>query len=106
MNKALVLILALPMVGCFAAQRDAINEEANYRLQTLDRQCRTNMTEWCRTQYEIVERNRSQELSDLEARRHHTAEILSHVGDGFQQQQNTVHCTTSYVGSYAYTNCH
>lgn len=73
--KYLVLLVVLCTTGCFAAQYDAINDEANAHMHSLDSQCKQNMTDWCIMQYALVQRQREQELNDLEGRRHHAAEV-------------------------------
>jgi len=102
--KAAITIICFALTGttgCFAAQYDAINNEANNHMHALDSQCKQDMTEWCRTQYMLVQRQREQELNDLEARRHHAAQL-------WQQSWSPRHgrtCTTQVVGDIAYTSC-
>ncbi len=55
--------------GCFGMQRDAVNAEHDARQARLDAECKANMTEWCRTQYVINQRNRESELDDVAERR-------------------------------------
>lgn len=69
--------------GCFGAQRDAINNDANAKIHNLDLQCKENMTDWCVVQYQIVENNRQNQLNDVSIRQQNTAEAVSHSGDGF-----------------------
>lgn len=114
--KAAITIICFALIGttgCFAAQYDAINDEANNHMHALDNQCKQNMTEWCRTQYMLVQRQREQELNDLEARRHHFAHIMQEMGKGMQEnarrnqerQQQSVQCTSTRVLNTVWTNC-
>jgi hypothetical protein len=105
--KFLVLLAALCMAGCFGAQYDAINADANRRMSALDAQCKENMTDWCVTQYALIQRQREQELNDLEARRHAFSQSMQEAGRqmGGGNRRN-VHCTTQYIGQFAHTDCH
>lgn len=106
MKRLLLLLLATSCVGCFAAQRDAINEDADRHLHTLDAECKEHMTDWCIVQYNIVQQNRDNALTDLAARRAQAAHILSHMGDGFQRQAPTnIRCITNTYSGMAYTTC-
>jgi hypothetical protein len=100
--KYLVLLVVLCTTGCFGAQYDAINQDANRRSHSLDAQCRENMTDWCTMQYALIQRQREQELNDLEARRHAFGQAMQNMGN--HRRQN-VHCTTQMIGNYAHTNC-
>jgi hypothetical protein len=71
------------LCGCFAAQRNQININADNRLRELDAQCKDNMTDWCIVQYDMVQRNREQELQDISRRQRETAESIREAGKPF-----------------------
>ena len=84
-GSALALVgLAYSLTGCFAMQYDAINAQASARLQELDRQCRSNMTEWCVMQYYIVQSDKDRAIADLEVRRAIFAQGMQNAAQGLQ----------------------
>ena len=100
--KAIALFLVLCTAGCFGAQYDAINQDADRRTRSLDQQCRENMTDWCTMQYALIQRQREQELNDVEARRQAFGQAMQNMGG---RNRRNVHCTTQMIGNYAHTNC-
>jgi len=106
MKTLIVMVVAFCVTGCFGAQYDSINQNANRRMRTLDSQCRTNMTEWCRMQYVLVQRQREQELNDLEARRHAFGEAMQNAGRSMSHRnRQNINCSSQTIGTYTYTNC-
>jgi uncharacterized protein YceK len=78
----LLIMVSVLLTGCFAAQRDAINQEANERLHSLDSQCKYNMTDWCLVQYQIILNDRDRALNDVSTRQ---ANFTKSISEGMQK---------------------
>ena len=104
MKTFLLIVIALCATGCFGTQYDSINDNAEQKLRQVNSLCKDDMTAWCHTQYALIQRQREQELNDLEARRHAFSQTMQQWGKSRQHRHN-VQCTTQVIGNYAYTDC-
>ena len=108
-QKILVIIIAtFIFAGCFAAQRNSVNEEADNKLRALDVQCKSNMTDWCMLQYQQVEAWRARELNDISNRQALTVQSINNANANFQNNLNNnrqINCTSQTIGNQTYTNC-
>jgi hypothetical protein len=102
----MMLMFVFVAAGCFAAQRDEINAKFDNQGRSLDAQCRSNMTDWCLAQYQILENRRGQELNDLSQRRRAFADAMSEAGRNMSNNSNnTIRCTSTTYGNVINTNC-
>lgn len=99
MKNVVIALIAFMSTGCLQMAQAEINESANAHIRALDRECKENMTEWCRIQYERVERIRQNAFRVAQER----ARIMQEMGRSMQRP--TVHCTSNVVGDYVYTQC-
>ena len=111
MKLPLVIAILLTLTGCFGAQRQAINDNANNRIHELDDQCREHMTDWCLVQYRLIENERERGVADVDYRQQQTAESIRRAGEGFNRQSapsapsTSVQCMSNTIGRTTYTNC-
>jgi len=88
MKKIVLIVFVCFMPGCFAAQYNAINRQAEEKNRALDEQCKINMTDWCVMQYALIQRQREIDLDDVQRRQAATAEAIRSSGDGFKNLGN------------------
>ncbi len=67
--KYLYCILPLFIINCIPYQINNVNSQADQANQNLDQQCKDNMTDWCKMQYQHVENWRTEQLVNIENQR-------------------------------------
>jgi len=60
----LAIMCIIQCTGCYASQRDNINAYFDRSITALDSQCKQNMNQWCRMQYQILAARHDESLAN------------------------------------------
>lgn len=102
--KLILIALVSLSSGCLQMAQADINESANNHIRALDRECKENMTDWCKMQYERVESIRQNELNDAFLVAQARARIFQEMGRNHTVRVEA-NCTTDRYGQTLYTQC-
>lgn len=98
----LVIVMSVSLIslmGCFAQQRNQINAVADHHLQLLDQQCKENMTDWCRIQYQLIERDRERKLDEVSSAQENFSRSMRSIGNQGKE------CSCYNIGARANCSC-
>lgn len=114
MSKFLLIIITFILTGCFTAQRDQVNKNADfnkfdleakcadwqsYCIQQNSQACLNRVESYCEQQFVLIEQRRHEELEDISERRRIFSQSMQNFG-----KRNT-NCMSRIAGDRIYTDC-
>ena len=63
----LIFLIFLPGCATYNSQEEYINNAYNLDKENIDKQCKINMTDWCRQEYARIDNNKRQDLREDQA---------------------------------------